>query len=59
MDAANAAGEFFSVERVKDAVAAGAGLSAEGLADLIVEKARGWAGNVAADDLTVVLVDCV
>jgi sigma-B regulation protein RsbU (phosphoserine phosphatase) len=59
VDATNAAGEFFSVERVKATVAAGAGLSAEAVADLIVEKTRGWAGGTANDDLTLVLVDCV
>jgi len=59
VDATNAAGEFFSVERVKATVAAGAGLSAEAVADLIVEKTRGWAGGTADDDLTLVLVDCV
>ena len=59
VEAANAAGEFFTLERVKDAVAAGAGLSADGAADLIVENTRRWARQVAADDLTVVIVDCV
>ncbi len=59
VDATNAAGEFFTVERVKDAMAAGSGLTTEGVADLIVAKTRGWADKVAADDLTVVLVDCV
>jgi sigma-B regulation protein RsbU (phosphoserine phosphatase) len=59
VDATNAAGEFFSVERVKATVAAGAGLSAEAVADLIVEKTRGWAGAAASDDVTLVLVDCI
>lgn len=31
----------------------------EDVADLIVEKTRGWADGTAADDLTLVLVDCV
>jgi hypothetical protein len=44
---------------VKDAMAAGAGLTTEGVADLILAKTRGWADEVATDDLTVVLVDCV
>ena len=48
----------FTIERVKDAVAASAGLGAEGVATLILEKTRAWADEVAADDLTVVLVDC-
>jgi sigma-B regulation protein RsbU (phosphoserine phosphatase) len=59
VDATNAAGEFFSVERVKAAVAASAALSTESLADLILEKTRAWADGTAADDLTLVLVDCV
>jgi len=59
VDATNGAGEFFTLERVKDAMAAGAGLTTEGVADLILAKTRGWADEVAADDVTVVLVDCV
>jgi sigma-B regulation protein RsbU (phosphoserine phosphatase) len=59
VDATNAAGEFFGLERVKAAIAASAGLSTEGVADLILEKTRGWADGTAADDLTLVLVDCV
>lgn len=59
LDATNASGEFFGVERVKAVVAASAGLSTESVADLILEKTRGWADGTAADDLTLVLVDCV
>jgi sigma-B regulation protein RsbU (phosphoserine phosphatase) len=59
VDATNAAGEFFSVERVKAAVAAGAALSTESVADLLLEKTRAWAVGTVADDLTLVLVDCV
>lgn len=59
VDATNKAGEFFTIERVKDAVAEGAGLATERVADLILARTRGWADEVAADDLTVVLVDCV
>jgi serine phosphatase RsbU (regulator of sigma subunit) len=59
VDATDAAGEFFTLERVKATIAEGAGLSTEAAADLIVEKARAWAKDVAADDLTLVLVDCV
>jgi sigma-B regulation protein RsbU (phosphoserine phosphatase) len=58
VDATNAAGEFFSVERVKVAVAASAALSTESLADLILEKTRAWADGTAVDDLTLLLVDC-
>jgi sigma-B regulation protein RsbU (phosphoserine phosphatase) len=59
VDATNASGEFFTIERVKDVMAASGDLTTEGLADLILEKTRGWADKIAADDLTVVLVDCV
>jgi sigma-B regulation protein RsbU (phosphoserine phosphatase) len=59
VDATNAAGEFFSVERVKAAVAAGVALSTESVADLLLEKIRAWAVGSVADDLTLVFVDCV
>jgi phosphoserine phosphatase RsbU/P len=59
VDATNPAGDFFGVEGVKAAVAAGAGLPTERLADLILERTRSWAGPAPADDLTLVLVDCV
>jgi phosphoserine phosphatase RsbU/P len=58
VEAANAAGEFYTLERVKDTVAAAALLPTESGADLIVAGTRGWARDVADDDLTVVLVDC-
>ena len=59
VEAANAAGEHFAAERVRSAVAAGTGLSTDGVADLVLESARRWSGQTAADDLTLVLVDCV
>jgi sigma-B regulation protein RsbU (phosphoserine phosphatase) len=59
VDATDAAGEFFSVERVKATIAAGAALSAESVADLLLEKTRAWTAGTVADDLTLVLVDCV
>ena len=59
VDAANPAGDFFGVEGVKAAVAAGPELTTERLADLILERTRSWAGQAPADDLTLVLVDCV
>ena len=43
----------------REAVAAGAGLATERVADLILDRTRGWANEVADDDLTVVLVDCL
>jgi serine phosphatase RsbU (regulator of sigma subunit) len=59
VDATNRAGEFFTLERVKDTVAAGTALATERLADQILAHTRGWADEVATDDLTVVLVDCI
>lgn len=59
VDATNAAGEFFSLGRVKAAIATGAGLSTEGVAEMILERTREWSDAIAADDLTLVLVDCV
>ena len=59
VDATNAAGDYFSVEGVSAVVADGAGLTAEELADLILKRTRGWTADSAADDLTLVLVDCV
>jgi sigma-B regulation protein RsbU (phosphoserine phosphatase) len=58
VEAANKAGEFFTIERVKDAVAASAGLGPERVADLILENTRAWADAVAADDVTVLVIDC-
>jgi serine phosphatase RsbU (regulator of sigma subunit) len=58
VDATNGAGEFYTIERVKEAVAAGAGLATDRVADLVVARTRGWADEVAADDVTIVLVDC-
>jgi sigma-B regulation protein RsbU (phosphoserine phosphatase) len=59
VDATNALGEFFTIDRVKDALAASADLTTEGVAALILEKTRAWADEIADDDVTVVLVDCV
>jgi len=59
VDATDAAGEFFTLERVKATIAESARRLRGRRADLIVEKARAWAKDVAADDLTLVLVDCV
>jgi len=59
VDATNPAGEFFTLERVKQAVADAAGLSTSDGADLLLARARAWAQAAAADDLPVVLLDCV
>jgi sigma-B regulation protein RsbU (phosphoserine phosphatase) len=58
VDAANAAGEFFGLERVKETVVAAGALDAAGIAGRIVDTTRRWTGGIAADDLTVVVVDC-
>jgi sigma-B regulation protein RsbU (phosphoserine phosphatase) len=59
VDATNAAGDFFTLDRVKDAIAISADLPTERVADLMIEKTRQWADRIAADDLTVLVVDCV
>ena len=59
VEATNAAGDDFSVQGVSAVIAAGAGLPTETLADRILERTRDWAADSAADDLTLVLVDCV
>ena len=58
VEAANAEGEFFGLERVEAAAAAGAGLSAERLANKLLDEMTAWAGPTAGDDLTLVVVDC-
>jgi hypothetical protein len=47
----------YTTDGVKEVLAAGRDLTAEQFADLILEKAREWANVVAAEDVTVVLVD--
>jgi serine phosphatase RsbU (regulator of sigma subunit) len=58
-DAANPAGDFFGLEQVKAEMAATAGLPADGAADSLLRKTRGFSADIAADDLTFVLVDCL
>jgi serine phosphatase RsbU (regulator of sigma subunit) len=58
VEAANAAGEFFGLERVEAAATAGAALSAETLANKLLDEMSGWAGPTRGDDLTLVVVDC-
>lgn len=58
VDATNASGEFFGLERVKATVAAGAVFSTDRVADMLLARMSDWAGKVAGDDLTIVLVDC-
>jgi sigma-B regulation protein RsbU (phosphoserine phosphatase) len=59
VDASDAAGEAFGLERAKSAVRESAGLPVEAAADLILQRTRLWDGKAAADDLTLVLVDCL
>jgi sigma-B regulation protein RsbU (phosphoserine phosphatase) len=59
VEATNPAGEFFGLEGVTAAVAAGPGVSTDEVADRIVGKTLAWSNGTAADDLTVLLVDCV
>lgn len=56
VDATNASGEFFGLERVK--VAAAAVSSTDSVADMLLDAMSDWAGKIAGDDLTIVLVDC-
>ncbi len=58
VEAANAAGEFFGLERVKAAIVGGAARTPDALADALLEALATWSGLPAADDLTLVLVDC-
>ena len=58
VDAANPAGDFFDLERVKAEIAAHAGGTVDEVADAVLARTRGWTGGVAADDLTLVVLDC-
>jgi sigma-B regulation protein RsbU (phosphoserine phosphatase) len=59
VDAVNAAGEAFGLERAQTAVRETARLPVDAAADLILERTHRWDGKAAADDLTLVLVDCL
>ena len=59
LEGTNAAGEFFDMARVKAAIADGARRPPDAAADLIVARTQGWTRGKAADDLTLVVVDCV
>jgi len=58
VEAANAAGEFFGLERVKAIVTVAGDLSTDSVANKILEEMGAWAGANAGDDLTLVVVDC-
>lgn len=57
IEATNAEEDFFEVERVKRALAAGAALPTDAAADALLDTMHTWSGLPAGDDLTIVLVD--
>ena len=57
LEAANAADDFFGLERLKAAFAAAAGLEAHAAVDNLLATLDTWSGQPPGDDLTVVLVD--
>lgn len=58
IEAANVADEAFGIERVKCALAAAAALPPEVAADALTSAMDAWSPPPAADDLTIVVVDC-
>ena len=56
-EAANAIDEMFGAERVKEAVAASAGISADAAAARVLDTMNAWSGQPPRDDLTIVVVD--
>jgi phosphoserine phosphatase RsbU/P len=59
VEASTADDRAFGVEGVAAAMAAGAAGSTDALAARVVEASLAWAGHHAADDVTLVLVDCL
>ena len=59
VDAEGAAGELFELARVEAALREASRLPAPQAADAIVAANRAWATGAPADDLTLVLVECV
>jgi sigma-B regulation protein RsbU (phosphoserine phosphatase) len=57
VEATNAAGDFFELARVKEALTAEAGIGADAFADLLIGRQAAWSGQTATDDLTLVVVD--
>jgi phosphoserine phosphatase RsbU/P len=57
VEAANAADDFFGVQRLKAALAAGAALPTEVAAEALLLSVDTWSGLPAGDDLTIVLLD--
>lgn len=58
VDAADGAGVHFGLDGVTAAASGSPGTSTDEVADRIVGKALDWSNGAAADDLTVLLVDC-
>jgi phosphoserine phosphatase RsbU/P len=57
VEAANAADDFFGLDRLKNALAAGAGLPPNAAADALLGAMDAWSGQPASDDLTIVVAD--
>jgi sigma-B regulation protein RsbU (phosphoserine phosphatase) len=57
VEATNDSEEFFGLERVKRALAAGAALPPDAAADALLDTMNAWSGQPPNDDLTIVLVD--
>lgn len=57
VEAANAADDFFGLERLKIVLAAGAALPLEAAADALLRSVDAWSGQPASDDQTLVLLD--
>ena len=57
VEAANAADDLFGLERLKNALAAGAALPPNAAADALLGAMDAWSGQPASDDLTIVVAD--
>jgi phosphoserine phosphatase RsbU/P len=57
IEAANAAEDLFGLERLKSALAAGAGLPPNAAADALLGAMDAWSSQPAGDDLTIVVAD--
>ena len=57
IEGADADDEFFGMERLKATVHRGAALDAERLTDMLLTTVEQWSGRVAADDVTLVVID--
>jgi serine phosphatase RsbU (regulator of sigma subunit) len=57
VEAANAVDDLFGLERLKNALAAGAGLPPNAAADALLRAMDAWSGQPASDDLTIVVAD--